>query len=56
MKLKSGFSLHEVCGEKVLIAEGIENIYEELFFKRRIYFDSDIHRISAEYDSKLSHS
>lgn len=26
MKLKSGFSLHEVCGEKVLIAEGIENI------------------------------
>ena len=26
MKLKTGFALHEVCGEKVLIAEGIENI------------------------------
>ena len=26
MKLKPGFALHEVCGEKVLIAEGIENI------------------------------
>ena len=26
MKLKSGFTLHDVCGEKVLIAEGIENI------------------------------
>ena len=26
MKLKEGFELHDVCGEKVLIAEGIENI------------------------------
>lgn len=26
MKLKPGFTLHDVCGEKVLIAEGIENI------------------------------
>ena len=26
MKLKKGFALHDVCGEKVLIAEGIENI------------------------------
>jgi hypothetical protein len=26
MKLKEGFALHDVCGEKVLIAEGIENI------------------------------
>ena len=26
MKLKKGFALHDVCGEKVLIAEGIENV------------------------------
>ena len=26
MKLKKGFALHDVCGEKVIIAEGIENI------------------------------
>ena len=26
MTLKPGFTLHDVCGEKVLIAEGIENI------------------------------
>lgn len=26
MKLKSGFELHEVCGEKVIIAQGIENL------------------------------
>lgn len=26
MKLKSGFGLRDVCGEKVLVAEGLENI------------------------------
>ncbi len=26
MRLKKGFALHDVCGEKVLIAEGIENV------------------------------
>lgn len=26
MKTKKGFVLHEVCGENVVIAEGIENI------------------------------
>lgn len=26
MRLKSGFGLRDVCGEKVLMAEGIENI------------------------------
>ncbi|MBR0036992.1 MAG: PqqD family protein [Bacteroidales bacterium] len=26
MKLKDGFGLRTVCGEKVLVAEGIENI------------------------------
>ena len=26
MKLKSGFGLREICGEKVLVAEGLENI------------------------------
>ncbi len=26
MKLKEGFGLRDVCGEKVLVAEGIENI------------------------------
>ena len=26
MKIKSGFTLHNVCGEHVIIAEGIENI------------------------------
>jgi len=26
MKTKNGFVLHEVCGENVVIAEGIENI------------------------------
>lgn len=26
MKLKPGFRLYDVCGEKVIIAEGIENI------------------------------
>jgi len=26
MKLKSGFGLRDICGEKVLVAEGLENI------------------------------
>jgi len=26
MKLKSGFNLRDICGEKVLVAEGLENI------------------------------
>ena len=26
MKLKSGFELRDVCGEKVVIAQGIENV------------------------------
>ncbi len=26
MKIKSGFELHDVCGEKVVIATGLENI------------------------------
>ena len=26
MKLKSGFALRDICGEKVLVAEGLENI------------------------------
>lgn len=26
MKIKNGFGLRDVCGEKVLVAEGIENI------------------------------
>lgn len=26
MKQKPGFELHEVCGEKVIIAQGIENL------------------------------
>ena len=26
MRLKSGFGLRDICGEKVLVAEGLENI------------------------------
>lgn len=26
MKIKDGFVMHEVCGEKVILAEGLENI------------------------------
>lgn len=26
MKLRSGFNLRDICGEKVLVAEGLENI------------------------------
>ena len=26
MKLKDGFHLREICGEKILVAEGLENI------------------------------
>jgi hypothetical protein len=26
MKIKEGFILHDVCGEKVIIAQGVENI------------------------------
>lgn len=26
MKLKTGFNLRDICGEKVLVAEGLENI------------------------------
>lgn len=26
MKIKDGFVLHEVCGEKIILAEGVENI------------------------------
>ncbi len=26
MKIKSGFTLYDVCGEKVIIAEGAENL------------------------------
>ena len=26
MKLKNGFGLRDICGEKVLVAEGLENI------------------------------
>jgi hypothetical protein len=26
MKLKNGFEMHDVCGEKVLIAQGVENL------------------------------
>jgi len=26
MKIKTGFEMHDVCGEKVVIAQGIENL------------------------------
>ena len=26
MKIKKGFELHDVCGEKVIIAQGLENL------------------------------